>query len=479
MPEPMSDAEALLWSVEQDPRLASTMGALVLLDAAPDPARLEAAVTGWVAAVARLRQRVVPAAGPLVPPAWASDDAFDLAHHVRHVRLPPPGSLEDLQALAAQLLADPFDRSRPLWQLVLVTGLGGRRAAVVVKVHHAIADGTGALLLARHLVELGGDEPPPEPVDLAEVFAADQLAEGPADQLSPVAEQLRRGAGLAARLLGEAATALADPTRVPRRGASALSTARAVAAQVPGGERHTSPLWAHRSRNRRLELLELPLPAALDRARQLGGTLNDLFVTATLEGAVSYHRHFGTEPAQLTASIVVSTRSGAEGATANAFLPSTAALPAGRDVTVEDRFAAVSRALAAKREGVRQGPDVMGSLAGVAGLLPLSLTTGLAIDQVQRIDFATSNLRGVPAPVWLAGRRVTAVYPVGPVAGTAFNVTLMSNLDRLHLGFNIDPVAVTDPPLLRRCVADGFAALGVVPPRPTGRGRSRSVASPR
>jgi diacylglycerol O-acyltransferase / wax synthase len=458
----MSETEALMWAVEQDPNLGSTMGSVMLLEAAPEPERVVAAVTSAVAAVPRLRQRVVPSVGPVGSPAWAPDRSFDLEHHLRHVRVPAPGRLDQLRQLAAQFVADPFDRTRPLWQILLVTGLRGGKAALLAKLHHSVTDGTGALLVAQHLLELEADSPPPEPVDLDEVLEADELAElGPERTANAMSDQLRKGAELALRLVEQAATTLADPAALQHLSAQAVTTARALAAQLPGNERHTSPLWATRSRNRRLEWLNLPLPPARDRAHELGISLNDLFVAATTEGAVAYHARFGVELAELTATVIVSTRSGADGEVANAFTPTAAVLPAGPDVGPDDRARAVSAVLAAQKDAARSTQEAVGPIAGLLSLLPASLATGVALDQAHRVDFATSNLRGMPVPVWVGGRRITALYPIGPVVGTAFNITLMSNLDELHLGLNIDPAAVSDPPLLARSVADGFRALGV------------------
>lgn len=462
----MSETEALMWAVEQDPRLISTMGSVLLLDGAPDPARLRAAVTLAVASVPRLRQRVVEQPTALAPPVWRSDTSFDLDHHLRHVRVPAPGTDAELRRLASHFISDPFDRTRPLWQLLVVTGLRGGRSALVAKLHHAVTDGTGALLIAQHLVELSDDAPPPDPVDLREVLEADRLSEAD-DTASSSGEQLRRGTARVLRMVGDAATALADPYGLQSLGNQAVASARAVAAQLPGGERRTSPLWAARSRNRRLEWLALPLPPALDRARRLGGTLNDLFVTATLEGAVRYHEHQGVEPEDLTATIVVSTRSAGDHRVGNAFAPASAILPASRSVDPEERFRRVSSVLAVQKQAVRDARDALGPITGLASLLPPAVATGLALDQAGRVDFATSNLRGIPVPIWVAGRRVQALYPVGPVGGTAFNVTLMSNLDELHVGLHIDPTAVTDPGLLARCVEEGFGRFGV-----TARGRA-------
>jgi hypothetical protein len=79
--------------------------------------------------------------------------------------------------------------------------------------------------------------------------------------------------------------------------------------------------------------------------------------------------------------------------------------------------------------------------------------------QTRTIDFATSNLRGSPVPLYLAGARIAANYPVGPRTGCALNVTLLSYCDELHMGLNIDPAAVTDVPLLMDCFDESFAEL--------------------
>ena len=70
-----------------------------------------------------------------------SDDSdFDINLHVRHVALPKPGTERQLFDLATLLCADPFDRTRPLWQFTVVEGLKGNRAALIQKLHHTIAD---------------------------------------------------------------------------------------------------------------------------------------------------------------------------------------------------------------------------------------------------------------------------------------------------------------------------------------------------
>jgi hypothetical protein len=101
----------------------------------------------------------------------------------------------------------------------------------------------------------------------------------------------------------------------------------------------------------------------------------------------------------------------------------------------------------------------MGAVSGLANLLPTSVVTGIARSQAAAVDFATSNVRGAPIEVYVAGGKALAAYPMGPVAGTAWNITLMSYGGTLNVGVHSDPAAVTDPDLLIRCLKEGFAEL--------------------
>jgi hypothetical protein len=127
-------------------------------------------------------------------------------------------------------------------------------------------------------------------------------------------------------------------------------------------------------------------------------------------------------------------------------------------MTVEERFAAIRTTLAAGRQGARAG-GAMGSVAGLANLLPTSLVTGVARSQTAHMDFATSNVRGAPVPTYVSGARILWTGTLGPVAGTAFNLTAMSYDGSLDMGLHVDPMAVDDCDDLRRCITAGFQEL--------------------
>ena len=106
--------------------------------------RLRRAVERAVAAVPRLRQRVVDAPLDLTLPHWARDPTFDLDYHVRRHALAGGHDLAELLREIAPTYETPFDRSRPLWEARVYEGLADGRAAIFFKLHHAVADGVGA-----------------------------------------------------------------------------------------------------------------------------------------------------------------------------------------------------------------------------------------------------------------------------------------------------------------------------------------------
>ena len=449
----MTDVEALMWNLEKDPHLSASIANVTILDQAPDQRRLRARLEQAVQMVPRLHQRVVPALGRLAPPEWRDDPDFDLDYHLRAVALPGPGTMRQLLDLAASIANAPFDRTRPLWEFVVIEGLEGGRAAMVQKLHHAITDGEGGIRMSEQFIDLERDatepiavrRPPPVTVDAS-------LVDTTIDTLT---HNLRRGLGIARRGLEAAADTVQHPSRVASLGADGLELARSAARQLVVTDQAHSPLWTERSLRRHIEVLQVPFEEAKAAAKALGGSLNDLFVTAAAGGAGAVHRAAGLPVAELRISMPVSTRHDAS-AGGNAFTPTRVLVPAG----IEDpaaRFAAVRERLAATRHERALG--AADGLAGMANLLPTSLAVRLARQQVETVDFAASNVRGAPFPLYIAGARIEATYPIGPTGGTAWNLTLMSYDGSLDMGLNVDVGAVEDPVGLRDAIAAELAAL--------------------
>jgi WS/DGAT/MGAT family acyltransferase len=450
----MSDAEGLMWRLDKDPHLSSTFANVSVLDRSPDFEKFVRRLERATIVFERLRQRVQPAPVNLTAPVWVDDAAFDIRYHVRHIALPKPGSMRQLLDYATLMTLDPFERTRPLWQFVVVDGLRGGKSALIQKMHHTIVDGEGGVQLSLEFLDFERDAPepavPPLATDPDEVAHLDRSLSVPDVVRDLMAGSMRLPLGI----IRQVRDMLGDPSSIPTAGTAAAETVRGIAAQLGDTDRGHSPLWTERSLKRRMEVLRAPFRDTKDAAKRLGGSLNTAFLTAAADAAGQYHVEMGQPVDQLRASMAISTRTSSSGA--NAFSLARMLVPTG-EMPIRDRFVAIDAATHAARDS--SATASLETLAAVAATLPTTLVTRLARQQAQTIDFATSNVRGSPVPVFVAGAQLLENYPVGPLAGVAYNLTLLSYSNSLDMGVNIDTAAVTDPELLSRCLGDSFKAL--------------------
>ena len=468
----MSDHEALMWNVEKDPWLNPSGAALTLLQGKIDPEHFRRTMRRAVAKMPRLYERVVPGLGRIAPPAWVPDPEFDIDFHVRRLRLPKPGSERQLFDLAAQLYQEPLDRTRPLWRFVLIDGLTGGRCAIWALVHHAVSDGIGQLRMAEMYQQLEPDAPMPDDIDLESIVAAaveahhakqlgGDLTDGfPAAVGQSLAHVVRRQLGVARRVAGEVAIWPADPQRAKdtidgaaRVVSSTLGALTGSGNEVDGG----SPLWKQRSRHRHLEHVSVPLDQLKAVAKRLDGTVNDVFLAGMVEGSVRYHADRDVEVDAFNTSFVLSTRHD-HAIGGNSFTPVPVQVPGG-SMSLAERVGDTHRRLAEKREAMAASGGGMSALSGVANWLPTSVITSAARATAAKIDFATSNLRGAPIPLYVSGARVLYIVTLGPVAGTACNATALSYENSFDIGLFIDPVAIDAPGDFRDAVDASFQDL--------------------
>jgi diacylglycerol O-acyltransferase len=459
----LTDTEALLWNLEQNPNFASTMGAIAILDGSPDPDRLRHTVANALTQIPALRDRVYEPATPIGMPQWGLDTHFDLDSHLRFIRTANPTSRRALFDLASQIVNEPFDRTRPLWSWTIVTGLGRGKAAVISKFHHSIADGQGALKLAAHLLEFAPDQPAPKPLTAADAIAAITAENDLGTDGQPgLITGLRAGAERLRGALAQAANTLQDPGRMASASQDAASAVKVLRSQMTDGA--GSDMWEARSRNRRARFLSVPLESMKAVATSRGCSLNDVFVAACARGVVNYHEAKGVELAAVSATVVISTRGSDDSDAQNAIVPVAVNLP-GAGASSDDLLATVGDAVRERREQLSGSTEMFGPLTGLFGLVPVPLLSAIALEQLSKVDISTSNLPGPPVPIWVASQRVTQLYPLGPVAGTACNLTMLSYDGTAHLGLHVDPAAIKDPDLFASSVANGFVDLGVRRPK--------------
>ncbi|MEM9201913.1 MAG: wax ester/triacylglycerol synthase domain-containing protein [Actinomycetota bacterium] len=460
----MSAEEALMWRVGSDPWLDPSGGLLTILDRPVDVGLVRRRLAAGVTRFPRMAERVVESSNPLEPPRWETDPRFDVAVHVVEMSVPASGDHRALLDLTSRLMAEPFPENSAPWLIYVIHGVAGNRSALLSRLHHAVADGIGSLRMSEIYIDLERDTVDPGETDLSDFLADRAAADGSAEPTDPadvLIGALMDGLGLMKSAAAEVALIGADPARAGRTGNQALETLRTVIDQLVGDPYldSTSELWTARSGQRYLVTAQLPLEAAKAAAKARGGTVNDLYVAALAEAAVDYHAAQDSTPRSIAMSFVRSTREGSN-AGGNAFVPVKVRAP-GHGIDAQTRFAALHTAMQPGDDADEPGLSAVSSLAGI---VPTAALTRLGRDQGSRVDIVTSNLRGAPVPLYIAGAEVEAAYPIGPVAGAACNATVMSNNGSLDVGIMIDPAAIDDPDFFGECVQrvfDGYIAEAV------------------
>jgi len=395
------------------------------------------------------RWRAVGAPGGLDDPRWLEDPDFDLGRHLHRATLGPEAAASDLERFVGEVSSRPLPRDRPLWESWLVDGFADGTMAVVTKVHHAIMDGAAGGDVMAALFDLepepgsAGDEPPVwkgEPMP----SAARLMAEAVPGALSRTGRLPRVMARTVSGLVGSAHVMLRQPGAVagfaPGTGFNGALTARRTVAF------------------RRCALEDLKLVRAA-----FGTTVNDVVLAATSASLRSYllDREVHLDR-PLVASVPVALARGADdhgfgNRTSNMMVP----LPVDVDDPVEALRSIHEWALGAKAVQQALGADLLEDLLSFVPGLLLSASAqaysrlGLGRFHPPLFNAIVSNVPGPPIPLYLAGARVTATYPMGPLIGnTGVNLTVLSQSGGLDIGVIACPDLVDDV----EAIAEGFLA---------------------
>ena len=451
----MSESDALMWHMERDPVLRSTITSVWVLDRAPDPDRFERALLAAIEAVPRLRQRVVADATAIAPPKWDVDPMFDLSYHFRTGRVGGEGSLRDLLDQAAPIAMQAFDKDRPLWELHVLDGMADGRTGVVMKLHHAVSDGVGLVKMTGSLMERDRDEIRPA---TAERLPADHEA-GPTTS-SPTRDAVRHQVETGLRRTGDIAAALGrgavDFAKDPRGSAKGLTdTAGSIARSLRPVSEPMSPIMGGRSMSVHFDALTIDIDTLKRAGSAAGGTLNDAYVAAVLGGLARYHRHHGVEIDELRMTMPINVRPpGDEGKTAgNLFAPARFAVPLSIDDPIE-RMRRVHALVQAQR--AEPAYAKIGGISAILFGLGPAVFTRLTGSMLKAIDFVTSNVPGPRFPVYSSGALVERNIPFGPLGGAGVNLTLYSYNGAAEIGVNTDRAAVPDAAVLTDCLRESL-----------------------
>src|SRR6478672_4949951 len=434
----MSDSYALMWNIEKDPLLRSTIVTVLFFDRPPDWQRLVARIERGSWLIPRMRQRVATPLLRIGPPQWSGDPNFDLRYHLRRVRAcePTDDAVLDLARTAAMA---GFDRSRPLWEYTLVDGLEDGRAAMVLKVHHSMTDGVGGMKLLLMLFDFERDPADPGPLDGVELIRTFT----PADLvLKSLGHRRRRAFGMARRAVTDALHGAESLARHPRESiAHAAEVGSSIARYMAPATTPHSQIMRARTLARSLGTFDVALDDLKRAGKAVGGSLNDAFVAGVVGGLARYHEFHGEEVDDLRMVMPINVREASAALGGNHFTPARFLVP----LTIKDPAERIV-ALGTLARSIREEPAVQltDALAGILNQLPTTITTAVFGSMLKCADFVTSNVPGAPFPIYSGGAELERMYAFGPLSGAAMNVTLLSHCGNCNTGVNFDAVAGTD-----------------------------------
>jgi WS/DGAT/MGAT family acyltransferase len=439
--EPLTP-EDLNWWYSDQPRQRNTMAMLMLLDRPPDLERLRGNAWRAVRSVPRLDQRVVDAPFDLALPRWERDPTFDLDFHLRryslHAGVDSENELAELFHAIGPIYERPFDRARPLWELIEIDRPEGR-SALFCRLHHSIADGVGANAVLGALTDAERDaEPAPPPPDK-------QPGTWPEPSFAALVARAIRDRALddlgRARSMGRALQDLVlHPTGM-------LDFARG-SAELTGAFFNTGRAHLDRyGRARRLGGLAIPLEPLRAVRKRLGGQTVELLMTGVAGAMGEWHRSLGREDAETVLTTVpinlrardnqgLGTEVGNRLTAHIFYLPIAERDPLKRYALIHQFF---------EEHAEDPALEVFPLMSHMLAMLPRRIHRAVVLASGSSMDLIVTNIPGVPVTRYIAGAEITAAYPISPtVPHCPVSVALYGYRDQLFIGLDADGTAMPE-----------------------------------
>jgi diacylglycerol O-acyltransferase / wax synthase len=460
----------------ETPRQSGHVAGLAILDTSTTTsgeltvADIQALIAERLPLLPPLRWRLQEVPLGLDYPYWADDIDFDLDFHVRELALPAPGSDAQLAEQVARITSRPLDRAKPLWELYLISGLESGHTAMLTKIHHALIDGISGAEIMGLLLDLepegrelatpgrwGDDDPPP-------------------GELGMLARGLLGLPRYPLRALRSLPAAVPNIDETPFAALPGVSTVGRLAKAVArrdgqAREKLVAPKTTFNGRvsaHRRFTFGQLPLDDVKAVKNAHGVTVNDVVVTicgAVVRRWLVEHGELPAEP--LVAQIPVSVRTGEEvGTYGNRIMLMSAPLFTDEPDPLR-RLQRTHEALAGMKERHRALPATL--LQDANHFIPPAvfsraarLTFRLATSRPGRPtwNLVISNVPGPQFPLYCAGARLVANYPVSVITdGMGLNITVMSYCGSLDFGIVADREQMPDVALLIDWLREALAEL--------------------
>ena len=438
----------------EKPSLPLHIGSTLVLDEPLDRETLVSHIASRLNRIPRYREVAAFDSLNLAHPRWEHDPRFDVGRHIEEVTLPPGATEADFLDAIAQLHAQMLPRDRPLWKMILMQGIPGGGSSVTSLVHHCMVDGVSGIELLTAVCDLQRDvdpdpehpfTPDPEPSPLERSRAA--WRDAAEDSAGRLAEALRWSL---------------DPQQQANDWKAilgALTTAAPQFMQPAPATPFNRPVGPKRN----YAYVAMPFSEIRGVRGALGGTINDVVLTALSGGLGAFLRGLGQETrgVELRAMVPVNVRSESDkSALGNQVSMLIAPLPVGIEDHAERHRAVIAGMDRLKAANQAGGFALMSKLTEQVPAYLQALAANFVPNNQPLLNLICTNVPGPQIPLYLAGRKVEAHYPLVPLSmGLGMNVCLTSYNGVLYWGLVADPELVPDVGVIARHVEAAFEGL--------------------
>ncbi len=405
----------------------------------------------------RFRMRVRESHVPLNPPYWEEDTNFDIRSHLIRTALPKPGGKIALQELASTLLSTPLDFSKPLWQFHFIEEYE-EGSAIVVRLHHCIADGMALMFLLLAMADFTADAPLLKGSDTSEPKKKKRrklLGGGISVIAQRASKTVKLTRSTAQFIKKERDAVLADRGHLLDIAMTGVDGAMAVGRLLL---RPSDPKTIYRGklgvRKQGLWIEPLPLADIKTIKNGTGTTVNDVLVTALTGGLRHYmlERGESVEGINFRAAIPVNLRKPDEMETlGNKFGLVFLSLPIGIEDPLE-RLQEVHKRMAK----LKDSPEATASLGilSALGLSPKDVQAGMVGMVAAKATAVMTNVPGPPIPLYMAGGKIKSLMFWVPQAGrVSLGLSIISYAGKVMMGVVVDSNLITNPDK----ILDGFS----------------------
>lgn len=439
-------------------------------------------------AIPRFRQRVVLPPLGVGPATWQYADDFDVKQHVRGIRM-KHATERELKDIVSKILSNPLRRDKPLWEFTVISGLKDR-TAILIRVHHCLADGISGVGVMSALLEQNAH---PKPLPKRRInFENPPQQSAPAQMLDGMVTSFFQGierlltvdAGLLdlGRSVAGVAAAIAAGTESKNSVTESDTDLGRILTEVVSPTVRL-PFNTLCRGPQRFRWAEIPFDEIRAMKNASGATVNDVVLALLTLTIARYSELKSVTSSERLARIVVPVNLRANGSDPGlgnqiTFLP--VSIPLG--LSAREAIAAVHTRMGVLKQ--LHLAELVGLAGTLMGVMPQpaqeAMATFLSQLQISVCNFICTNVPGPQMPLYMHGRKMVACYPYVPIGGEmGMNCAVLTYDGVAHFGFTGDDKAIPDLDILPSLLTRSFEDLrrAVLGPRIQRKPRPRSRAA--